>query len=120
MILGEVAQIEFMFEKPISDYELKIDYEVESTDKNEFPNSKLIIIDEQYRKYVIDNFNYVFNYKYITGETISKFLNPNNNDPKNEPNKKFVKNGYSIKNDINNLNSYLEDFKMSDRVSSIT
>lgn len=106
--MGDIAQVEFTFDKPISDYRIKLEYNIESTDKSEFPNSKVIIIDEQYRKYVIDNFNNTFNYKYLTGETIKKFTKPNlKKEIKYEP---FITDGYSINTDINILNQSLKEF----------
>ena len=100
--------MEFSFDKPISDYRIKLEYNIESTDKSEYPNSKVIIIDEQYRTYVIDNFNNTFNYKYLTGETIKKFTNPN---PKNSiENEAYMTDGYSINTDINTLNQSFKEF----------
>jgi hypothetical protein len=107
--IGEIAQIEFSFDVPITDYRLKLNYTIESTDKSEFANSKVVIIDEQYRKYVIDNFNNTFNYKYITGETIRKFNKPNYK--KIDHDKTFISDGYSISNDIKKLNISLSDLK---------
>ena len=108
--IGEIAQIEFLFIEPISDYRIKLEYEVESTQKSEFANSKVIIVDEQYRKYIIDNFNFTFNYKYITGETIKKFTKPNLDTKSNIDNYNFVTNGVSIKTDINKVNNSKNDF----------
>jgi hypothetical protein len=106
--VGDIAQVEFSFDKPVSDYRIKLEYNIESTDKSEYPNSKVIIIDEQYRTYVIDNFNNTFNYKYLTGETIKKFTNPN---PKNSiENESYITDGYSIKTDINTLNQSFKEF----------
>ena len=116
--VGDLAQVEFSFDKPISDYRIKLDYNIESTDKSEYPNSKVIIIDEQYRTYVIDNFNNTFNYKYITGETIRKFTSPHlDKDIKHEP---FTTEGYSIKNDINVLNDSSKEFsEYEDHLNSL-
>ena len=107
-ILGDMAQVEFSFDNPISDYRIKLEYNIESTDNSEYPNSKVIILDEQYRTYVIDNFNNTFNYKYITGETIRKFTNPHlEKEVKHES---FVTDGFSIKNDINTLKSSINEY----------
>ena len=72
--LGSEARIEITFSEPISDYSLEIDYDILSTGSEEYINSRMILIDEQYRKKIIDNYNYTFNYKYITPKTLSKYL----------------------------------------------
>ena len=116
--VGDIAQIEFSFEKPICDYRIKLEYNIESTDKSEFPNSKVIIIDEQYRTYVIDNFNNTFNYKYLTGETIKKFTNPHvEKEVKYEP---FITDGFSINSDINTLEQSLKEYtEFEDHINSL-
>ena len=68
------AKIEIIFSIPLSDYEIDLDYSINTTETAEYVNSKMIILDEQYRKKIIDNFNYVFNFKYITPKTLSKFF----------------------------------------------
>ena len=72
--LGSEARIEITFSEPISDYSLELDYNILSTGSEEYINSRMILIDEQYRKKIIDNYNYTFNYKYITPKTLSKYL----------------------------------------------
>lgn len=67
--------IEIEFSVPITSYSIELDYIIKSTGNTEFINSKVIIMNEQYQKLNIDNFNYTFNYKYITSSTIYKFLN---------------------------------------------
>ena len=89
-----------------------MDYEVESTEKSEFANSKVIIVDEQYRKYIIDNFNFTFNYKYITGETILKFTKPNLNKETILNNNKFITDGVTIEKDIKLLNESQHQYKL--------
>ena len=51
----------------------------------------MILIDEQYRKKIIDNYNYTFNYKYITSKTLAKYLSIDclENEDFNGNNKKF-------------------------------
>jgi hypothetical protein len=91
--INENSQIEFTFKDVISDYKIQLDYEIFSTNVEEFTNSKVIFIDEQYRKYTIDNFNFTFNYKYITGENIIKFINGDIPEISNIESQPFVTHG---------------------------
>ena len=78
------AIIEINISEPISDYLIELDYTINSTGDEEYINSSVIFIDEQYRKHRIDNFNYVFGYKYISPKTLFKFLNKEENTFKPE------------------------------------
>jgi hypothetical protein len=105
---GKSAQIEIIFNKSISDYKIKLNYLVESTSNKEFVNSKVIFIDEQYRKSVIQNFNYTFNFKYITGDTITRFIKTIS--PKRDvvhiDEQPFITNGLDCFGQVKNITKY--------------
>ena len=105
---GKSAQIEIVFNKPISEYKIKLNYLVESTSNKEYVNSKVIFIDEQYRKYVIQNFNYTFNYKYVTGDTITRFIK--SISPKKDivliDDQPFITDGFSSYGSIEKLTNF--------------
>ena len=106
------SQIEITFNQPISDYKIKLNYDILATDNVDFINSKVIIIDEQYRKYVMHNFNMLFNYKYITCDNVYSFLRRQFTDTKElVKNTKFVTNGIGIVDNLNDLLDHDKAFK---------
>ena len=75
------SQIEITFSECLSDYKILLNYNVISTNKDdEYVDSKVVFIDEQYRKHTIHNFNYLFNYKYITSQSLFRFINKLDNE----------------------------------------
>lgn len=100
------ASIDIIFNSPISSFSIELDYEIISSGNDKFINSKVIFIDEQYRKHYIDNFNYVFNYKYITGTTLLMFL-------KKVKNIKYNNIKSADGNKTHSLNELLESYKLS-------
>lgn len=108
--INETAQIEFTFKEPISDYKILLDYDILSSDSSEYSNSKVIFIDEQYRKYTIDNFNFTFNYKYITGENIMNFINGNNITTSNIDEQPLVTHGFN--DDLSNKEINIKNVTM--------
>lgn len=105
---NEAAQIEFSFSEPITDYKIRLDYEVQSTLNTEFVNSKVIIIDEQYRKYTIDNFNYTFKYKLISAENIMKFMCKNIKINEDEYINRFITDGCNGDSSIKQLIEHIK------------
>lgn len=109
--MGSESTIEISFANPISDYRIQLDYDILATDTIEFINNKVIIIDEQYRKYVLHNFNLLYNFKYITGENVLSFVKKNSFDPKinNQliESNEFVSNGYNF-NATNNIKELVD------------
>ena len=112
--VDESAQIEFSFQEPISDYKIRLDYEVLSTSNTEYSNTKVIIIDEQYRKYTIDNFNFTFNYKYITAENLLTFLHRKLPDTTMKDNATYISNGCNshLERDHIDLNQLVDHVKL--------
>ena len=93
------SQIEITFSECLSDYKISLNYNVISSNKDdEYVDSKVVFIDEQYRKHTIHNFNYLFNYKYITSQSLFRFINKLNNDQLSS----IINN--ATENQINNIN----------------
>ena len=107
---NEKATIEIIFNKPICDYKIVLDFEVNLSDFDmeninkrfkEHINSKIVFYDEQNRSYEISNFNDNFTSGIITSKSLLNYFS-NNNLPKIEYNNELVKNGAS-------KNKYNED-----------
>jgi hypothetical protein len=103
---NEKANIEIIFNEPICDYKIDLDFEVNASDfdseqNNSHIDSKIVFYDEQKRSYEISNFNDNFTAGIITSETLLSYFS-NNNLPEIEYNNDLVKNGAS-------KNKYNED-----------
>lgn len=70
--IGQSAFIEFTFDNIITDYEINIDYKTESTNETPYINTKLIIIDEQYRRLELTNYHNF--YKVINSNNIINYF----------------------------------------------
>ena len=92
---NEKANIEIIFNEPICDYKIDLDFEVNASefDKDHI-DSKIVFYDEQNRSYEISNFNDNFTAGIITSETLLNYFS-NNNLPNIEYNNDLVKNGAS-------------------------
>jgi len=106
---NEKANIEIIFNEPICDYKIDLDFEVISSDFDsqsnnkrfkDHINSKVVFYDEQNRSYTISNFNDNFTSDIISSETLLHYFS--NNLPNIEYNNDLVKNGAS-------KNKYNED-----------
>jgi len=100
---NEKANIEIIFNEPICDYKIDLDFEVNVSEFDiinnnkifkDHINSKIVFYDEQNRSYEISNFNDNFNAGIITSETLLNYFS-NNNLPNIEYNNDLVKNGAS-------------------------
>ena len=69
--------IEFEFENVLTDYSIELDYSIDTTKLNGYINNNVILYDEQYRKYIINNFNSNFEGK-ITGKKLINYFSKNN------------------------------------------
>ena len=70
--VGQSSSIEFTFENVITDYNIKLDYETLSTIDIPYINTKLIIIDEQFRRLELTNYHNF--YKVINSTNIINYF----------------------------------------------
>lgn len=70
--IGESASLEFTFDNIITDYEIKLDYKTLSTIETPYVNTKLILIDEQYRRLELTNYHNF--YKVINSHNIINYF----------------------------------------------
>lgn len=73
--IGENASLEFTFDNIITDYEIKLDYKTLSTKETPYVNTKLILIDEQYRRLEMTNYHNF--YKVINSQNIINYFTKN-------------------------------------------
>lgn len=70
--IGKSASIEFVFNEIITDYEINLDFNTISTSDTPYINSKIIIIDEQYRRLELKNYHNF--YKVINSRNIIDYF----------------------------------------------
>ena len=99
--IGKEALIEISFNKVLSDYKIKLEYELGSGNDDKSIDSTVILFDEQNRQYVISNLNVNFGTTITSSKLFDYFSN--SNMPSITSNNEFVADGNSNLN-YNTLN----------------
>ena len=104
--IGKEALIEISFNKVLSDYKIKLEYELGSGNDDKSIDSTVILFDEQNRQYVISNFNINFGTTITSSKLFDYFSN--SNMPSITSNNEFVADGNSNLNynALNGKNSF--------------